>query len=154
MKLPRRISDLAIAVVALVSAGAARAHAAPQTPPSCKNFGLVSEWKGTLSLVGTGSGTLSDGGTYNINESITASPDINAQGAGSWTGNFNETIHIDDLESHPDGTFTHFTDDETIPQGPISAVSGGFLPGAGLNANLSACTFEFDWDPSFHATIM
>jgi hypothetical protein len=153
MKLPRRISDLAIAVVALVSAGAARAHAAPQTPPSCKNFGLVSEWKGTLSLVGTGSGTLSDGGTYNINESITASPDINAQGAGSWTGNFNETIHIDDLESHPDGTFTHITDDESIPQGPISATAGGFLPGAGLNANLSACTFEFDWDPSLHVTI-
>jgi hypothetical protein len=106
MKLPRRICDLAIAVVALVSAGAARAHAAPQTPPSCKNFGLVGEWKGTLSFVGTGSGTLSDGGTYSINESITASPDINAQGAGSWTENFNETIHIDDMES-PSGWHVH-----------------------------------------------
>lgn len=153
MRFPRRIREFATVVGALIFAGAARAHAAPQTPPSCKNFGLVGEWKGTLSLVGTGSGALSDGGTYSVNESITASPDINAQGAGSWTGNFNETIHIDDMESHPDGTFTHITDDETIPQGPISAVSGGFLPGAGLNANLSACNFQFSWDPSLHATV-
>jgi hypothetical protein len=154
MRPPRPILNLAVAMAAVMLAAAtARAHAAPQMQPTCKNFGFVTEWKGTLSLVGTGSGTLSDGGTYSINESITASPDLAMGGAPTWTGTFNETIHIDDMESHPDGTFTHITDDETIPQGPISAMAGGFLPGAGLSVNLSACTFQFAWDSSLHETI-
>jgi len=116
MRPPRPILNLAVAMAAVMLAAAtARAHAAPQMQPTCKNFGFVTEWKGTLSLVGTGSGTLSDGGTYSINESIRASPDLAMGGAPTWTGTFNETIHIDDMESHPDGTFTHITDDETIP---------------------------------------
>lgn len=130
------------------------AHVRAQQPPPipCNRFNLATEWKGTLTLTGTGSGTLGDGGTYGINETITAAPDVLlGKGAGTWTGTQNEIIHVDNIETHPDGSFSHVTGDETITVGPLFKASN--LPGAVLNVNLLDCTFEFDFDPSFDATI-
>ena len=110
----------------------------PATPSPCNRFNLGTEWKGAFTLTGTGSGTFPDGGSYRINESITAAPDFLASPVGVpgiWAGNVNETIHIDDIETHPDQAapggvrFTHITDDETIPQGPLFASTG--QPGGG-----------------------
>jgi hypothetical protein len=126
----------------------------PQSPPasSCTNFLKVTEWKGTFTLVGTGSGSLPDGGSYSIDEKVTATPDmLSGNIASQFGGALNETIHVDDIETHPDGTFYHVTDDETVLGGAISLKNG--LPGAGLAIDPTGCTYEFDWDPSFHATI-
>jgi hypothetical protein len=124
-----------------------------QTLPPCHTFFEATQWKGTFTLQGTGSGSLADGGTYSINETVTASPFLSSGNIpGMWGGPLNETIHIDDMETHPDGTFTHVTDDETVTTGPIGKAAG--FPGAGLSVQAAACTgFEFDFDPSFNATL-
>ena len=145
------IRIVAIGALALLAAGTTRGHSRAQGASApCQNFALVTGWKGSVTIVGSGSGTLADGGSYSINESISASPDLATGGAPSWSGNFNETIHIDDMESHPDGTFIHITDDETIPGGPVTGAAG--LPGAGLQIDFTQCTFQFNFDPSFHGT--
>jgi hypothetical protein len=137
---------LSMAGVCLLLADGLRA----QTPPPCHAYFGATQWKGTLTLQGSGSGSLPDGGSYSINESVTASPLLSGTIPG-WSGPLNETIHIDDMETHPDGTFTHITDDETVTTGPISKNAG--LPGAGLSIDATGCTgFEFDFDPSFNAT--
>ena len=41
MRVPRGIREVVLGIVALLSVGATWAHAAPQTQPRCKNFGLV-----------------------------------------------------------------------------------------------------------------
>jgi hypothetical protein len=124
-----------------------------QTLPPCHPFFEATQWKGTFTLQGTGSGSLADGGSYSINETVTASPFLSSGNIpGMWGGALNETIHIDDMETHPDGTFTHVTDDETVTTGPIGKAAG--YPGAGLRVEAAACTgFEFDFDSSFNAAI-
>src|ERR1700675_8746 len=123
-----------------------------QTPTPCRAFLEATQWKGTFTLQGSGSGTLPDGGSYSINETITATPLLSSgQIPTSWGGPLNETIHVDDMESHPDGTFTHITDDETVTTGPIGKQAG--FPGASLGVDVIGCIYEFDFDPSFNATV-
>jgi hypothetical protein len=142
---------LGMAGIHLLSAADLRAQTSPPSP--CHAFFEATQWKGTFTLQGTGSGSLADGGTYSINETVTAGPFLSSGNIpGIWGGPLNETIHIDDMETHPDGTFTHVTDDETVTTGPIGKAAG--LPGAGLRVEAAACTgFEFDFDSSFNATI-
>jgi N-acetylmuramoyl-L-alanine amidase len=110
---------------------------------------------GHFTINGTGSGTFGGRSTYSISESVSAAPQL----LRSWTGNFNETIHVDDLLSDPDGrVIAHYTDDEKLLQGPITGnvkpppgVPG--LPGAGLSVDARACTFQFMFDPSFDSSI-
>ena len=156
MKLPRRIRELAIGITMLLAPSAGRSQSPvtviPTPSSNCHTFGLVTEWKGTLRLSGSGSGPTADGGSYSVNETITATPDTaTPQGPGVLTGTMNETIHIDDLLTHGDGTFEHVTDDETLKIGPVSMQGG--IQGAGMSVDLAGCTnFEFDFDPTFNGT--
>jgi hypothetical protein len=121
-------------------------HARAQQTCNATPFFDVTSWTGTFTLSGVGSGTDASGASYGVNESIVATPDLTGVGPGSWTGTFNEKIHIDDILTNSDGSFDHITDDETLTQGVTSTRSK--LAGAGLSINAANCTFEFDFDPS------
>jgi hypothetical protein len=134
---------IAVLVLAPLFAG----NLAAQTTPSCTRFLAATEWTGTFTLTGTGSGTTPAGDSYSVNESITATPDLtSAVGGPAWKGTFNETIHIDDTFIASDGFLvSHITDDEMLTNGVISALAKT-LPALGVNT--VTCSFEFDWDPS------
>ena len=115
----------------------------PPTTDPCSRFIPVAEWKGTISIAGSGSGPLGDGGTYRYDETFTAAPDMS--GDANWSGPVNATIHIDDSESHPDGTFVKITDDETVALG----VSG---LGAILQLDGGCANYTLSFDISGHIT--
>jgi hypothetical protein len=138
-----------VVVMFLLSAGLlflGPEHARAQQTCNATPFFDVTSWTGTFTLSGVGSGTDASGASYGVNESIVATPDLTGVGPGSWTGTFNEKIHIDDILTNSDGSFDHITDDETLTQGVTSTRSK--LAGAGLSINAANCTFEFDFDPS------
>jgi N-acetylmuramoyl-L-alanine amidase len=137
------------AFAAVLASGNLAAQIPPLPPPPpapCIKFVGVSEWAGTFTLNGSGSGITPAGDTYSVNESISAKPDLNAVGSGAWTGTFNETIHIDDTLILSDGFLSaHITDDEMLTKGVVSA-KGLMLPGLGIDP--VNCTFEFVFDPT------
>jgi hypothetical protein len=84
---------LGMAGIHLLSAADLRAQTSPPSP--CHAFFEATQWKGTFTLQGTGSGSLADGGTYSINETVTAGPFLSPGNIpGIWGGALNETIHI------------------------------------------------------------
>lgn len=121
-------------------------HLAAQTTSNCQQFVGQTEWIGTFTLTGIGSGTTAAGDSYSVNESIVATPDLISKAFSVWAGTFNETIHVDDTYVASDGFLVaHITDDEMLTNGVISALSQT-LPAVGINT--ANCTFEFDFDPT------
>jgi hypothetical protein len=98
MKLPSGIREIAFGVAALLGGSTTNAQ-----QPACNAdpFLAVSSWTGTVSIIGTGNGTLTDSfGTvynYNVRQSIQLGPVMKVSNdLTSFTGPENVTVNIND----------------------------------------------------------
>jgi Dockerin type I domain len=133
-----------IAVLILIGPLSVTARASCNFVP----FVTTQSWSGTITIVGTGQGTITSNGitdSYTIQQTIVASPNLNLPGPLVYEGNTNARIHIfeQDVETIPNQPpiTTTFTVDAFLPLGTIS-------PGGGtqLFFNIDACTYEIDSD--------
>lgn len=156
MRLIRRISKVAIGIVALASVGAARA----QQPPPCNAapFLATTSWQGTVTFSGTGVGTVQDsmGGTftYSVNQTIQLSPVVNLSTTqpNSFQGAENASINVNDKYTYtalpPPGT-PAFT--QTYTTTAFGNTAMGYLNGGALLTMFSvgACGYGFGADDNF-----
>lgn len=148
MRLPRLIRKLTIGAVALLAAETARAQ---QQPCNAAPFLAVSSWTGTVSIVGAGSGTLTDSlgnvFTYDVHQSIQLGPvlTVSKTSPSSSTGPENASFNVNDTWTTTQPGLPTST---TVVTASSTTALGFFNDGAGLSISSLpvACGYAFGAD--------
>jgi hypothetical protein len=148
MKLPSGFREVAFAAAALLGASATHAQ-----QPACNAdpFLAVSSWTGTVSITGTGSGTLTDSAgnvyTYNVHQTIQLGPvlTVSQTNPGNSSGPENATFNVNDTWTTTQPGFPTST---TVVTASGTTALGFFNDGAGLSISSLplACGYSFGAD--------